>query len=73
VIDRSQTTTFKHRFFGRHRIDKFDQDLDLIAFCIAGFVRTGAGLVTGSGHNTKFVGLLMGKINGKELEKRCIL
>ena len=27
--------------------------------------------MTGTGENTKFMGLLMGKINGKELEKRC--
>ena len=47
-------------------------DLGFYAMRDAGFVRTGAGVVTGSGHNTKFVGLLMGKINGKELEKRCV-
>ena len=34
-------------------------------------MRTGAGIVTGTGENTNFMGLLMGKINGKELEKRC--
>ena len=34
-------------------------------------MQTGAGIVTGQGENTKFLGLLMGKINGKELEKRC--
>ena len=41
------------------------------AMTVAGFVQTGAGIVTGTGENTKFMGLLMGKINGKELEKRC--
>ncbi len=40
-------------------------------FFVAGFVQTGAGIVTGTGESTKFMGLLMGKINGKELEKRC--
>ena len=35
-----------------------------------GFVRTWGGVVSGEGEDAKFVGLLMEKLNGKELEKR---
>ena len=33
-------------------------------------MRTGAGVVIGEGEDTQFLGLLMDKVNGKELEKR---